>query len=228
MSTSIQRYSVTTADGSTTLYVPQWNEHYHSVFGAVQESKHIFIKEGLVFRLANAPFNSPLQVLEIGLGTGLNAFLTAQAAKENSYVIDYTAIEAYPITPDELAQLNFSSNLSAEDANLFNHIHDLPWESMQTLSVQMRLRKLEVKLENWQPQQQLDLIYFDAFAPAAQPELWTAEVFKKLFEASSSDAVLVTYCVKGIVRRAMQSAGWLVSKIPGPPGKREITRAIRP
>lgn len=225
---SIQRYSVTTADGSTTLYVPQWNEHYHSVFGAVQESKHIFIKEGLVFRLANAPFNSPLQVLEIGLGTGLNAFLTAQAAKENSYVIDYTAIEAYPITPDELAQLNFSSNLSAEDANLFNHIHDLPWESMQTLSVQMRLRKLEVKLENWQPQQQLDLIYFDAFAPAAQPELWTAEVFKKLFEASSSDAVLVTYCVKGIVRRAMQSAGWLVSKIPGPPGKREITRAIRP
>ena len=228
MSTSIQRYSVTTADGSTTLYVPQWNEHYHSVFGAVQESKHIFIKEGLVFRLANAPFNSPLQVLEIGLGTGLNAFLTAQAAKENSYVIDYTAIEAYPITPDELAQLNFSSNLSAEDANLFNHIHDLPWESMQTLSVQMRLRKLEVKLENWQPQQQFDLIYFDAFAPAAQPELWTAEVFKKLFEASSSEAVLVTYCVKGIVRRAMQSAGWLVSKIPGPPGKHEITRAIRP
>lgn len=228
MSTSIQRYSVTTADGSTTLYVPQWNEHYHSVHGAVQESKHVFIQAGLLFRLANAPFKAPLQVLEIGLGTGLNAFLTAQAAKENSCAIDYTAIEAYPITPNEAAQLNLSSNLSAEDANLFSHIHDLPWESMEILSVQIRLRKLEAKLENWQPEQQFDLIYFDAFAPAAQPELWTAEVFKKLFEASSSEAVLVTYCVKGAVRRAMQSAGWVVNKIPGPPGKREITRAIRP
>lgn len=228
MDTSFQRIAVPTADGSTTLYLPEWNEHYHSVHGAVQESNHVFIQAGLLFYLEQYISNKPIQILEVGMGTGLNAVLTAQIAQEKKCITDYTALEAYPLSDTEIRQLNFSSSTSVNDDAILAKIHSIAWGRKEQVHEYMQLCKEEVKLQDWQPTQCYDLIYFDAFAPAVQPELWTDAIFQKLFEASCSGSVLVTYCVKGEVRRAMKAAGWQVHKIPGPPGKREMTRAIRP
>ena len=226
--TSFQRIAVPTADGSTTLYLPQWNEHYHSVHGAVQESNHVFIQAGLLYYLEQNISNKPIQILEVGMGTGLNALLTAVIAQDKQSAIDYTALEAYPLSDDELRQLNFSSTVGVNGDALFEKMHSNAWGRKEYVHAYMQLCKEQVKVQNWHPAQCYDLIYFDAFAPAVQPELWTEAIFQKLFEASCSGSVLVTYCVKGEVRRAMKAVGWEVCKIPGPPGKREMTRAIHP
>lgn len=228
MSKTIQRIAVPTADGSTTLYIPQWDEHYHSVHGAVQESNHVFIHAGLLFYLESNANKSPIHILEIGLGTGLNALLTAKIAAEKKCSIHYTALEAYPLSDAEINLLDFSSAAGISDDTILKNIHASVWEQEEKINDCMQLCKHAKKLEDWQPSQSYDIIYFDAFAPSVQPELWNDAIFQKLFEASCSGTVLITYCVKGAVRRAMQAAGWQVKKIPGPPGKREMTRAIRP
>jgi tRNA U34 5-methylaminomethyl-2-thiouridine-forming methyltransferase MnmC len=218
-----QRHIVQTADGSATLYVPQWDEHYHSIHGAVQESEHVFIKAGLEFI---SPLRDELSVLEIGFGTGLNAWLTAKWAIEHHSKIQYTSLEAYPLTVEESSLLQYSA--SEEELQLFNSLHVSPWGKWNELNQYFSLFKWKDLLEDWNPECQYDLIYFDAFAPSAQPELWTKEVFEKMFQCTYSGGVLVTYCAKGDARRALKAAGWEVSKLPGPPRKREMTRAIRP
>lgn len=222
----IERRTVITADGSTTFYVPRWDEHYHSVHGAMQESEHVFIMAGLHFYTMAYPA-VPERILEVGLGTGLNAWLTAMKARVWQRQVHYTALEAYPLTPAEAALLNYGSDDPAAQA-LLQQIHALPWGGPAELHPYMTLRKIQVTLESWQPDEVFDLIYFDAFAPDAQPELWTENIFRTLYNAAAAGAVLVTYAAKGAVRRAMKAAGWEVYKIPGPPGKREMTRAIRP
>ncbi|MCH8553857.1 MAG: tRNA (5-methylaminomethyl-2-thiouridine)(34)-methyltransferase MnmD [Schleiferiaceae bacterium] len=214
-----------TADGSSTIFVPVWDEHYHSIHGAVQESMHVFITNGLS-AFATLP---SLSILEVGLGTGLNALLTAFSIAEVQQV-HYTALEAYPIESALWQHLNYSSVLSFQNSQaLFEKLHRAPWETAFPLTENFRLLKVQATLEAWQPTpNEYHLIYFDAFAPSAQPELWTEAIFLKLYTALQPGGSLVTYCAKGSVKRAMKAVGFQVEALPGPPRKREMTRASKP
>ena len=210
-----------TKDGSSTLYSEQFDEHYHSVHGALQESMHVFIESGLHALPAE---KSRVSILEMGLGTGLNALLTY--LHKGNREVRYMALEAYPISAKMVDTLNYTEETGQRDAaHVFRKIHEMPWESWQNLGPDFDLFKHQTKLEAFSPKNRFDLVYFDAFAPNTQPELWTAEIFSKIYEILNPDAILVTYSAKGSVRRAMQSAGFTVEKIPGPPGKREMLRA---
>jgi tRNA U34 5-methylaminomethyl-2-thiouridine-forming methyltransferase MnmC len=215
------RSIVSTADGSSTLYVPILDEHYHSVHGAVQESVHVFIEAGWK---AMAPGRRELAVLEIGFGTGLNAWLTAREAEGQGVYTHYESLEAYPLSLEEARLLNYTEGYSDAEQQIFLSMHESPWGVSVEIQPCFSLKKWHVKLEDWLPNATFDLIYFDAFAPVAQPELWTEAVFKKLRSAAKEGALLVTYCAKGSVKRAMKASGWKPEALPGPPGKREMTR----
>jgi tRNA U34 5-methylaminomethyl-2-thiouridine-forming methyltransferase MnmC len=217
----IIRSVVSTADGSSTLYVPILDEHYHSVHGAVQESSHVFLEAGW---RAIAPGRTELNVLEIGFGTGLNAWLTAKEAESQGLKTYYESLEAYPLSLEEAGLLNYTEAYPEVDRQVFLTMHESPWGVPVEIRPHFSLHKWHGKLEDWSPEITFDLIYFDAFAPSAQPELWTEEVFKKLRSAAREGALLVTYCAKGSVKRAMKASGWKVEALPGPPGKREMTR----
>lgn len=230
-----------TEDGSHTLYVPEIGECYHSAHGAVQESIHIFIDAGLrMFLAAGKPdrFCAPacaeagsgtlkgknmIKVLEIGFGTGLNAFLTLSEAEKRKMGIHYTSLELYPLAADEALRLNYPEMLRA-DRRLFEKIHVSPWEEDADITPYFTLRKMKVDFTAYEPREMFDVVYFDAFSPEKQPELWTEGGFEKIYVCSGGGAVLTTYCAKGAVRRALQSAGFVVERLPGPPGKREILR----
>ncbi len=212
-----------TGDGSSTLYVPQWNEHYHSLYGAVQESEHVFIKMGLqMLKTRNAG------ILEIGFGTGLNALLTFIKSR-NFNSITYHAIEKYPLKWETVKQLGYEEflGLLAEDKSKFSEMHLAKWNTNIALSQHFVLRKIDIDITDYYPAINFDLIYFDAFAPSVQPELWKITIFEKLFNALKPEGILVTYCAKGEIRRSMQQAGFTVERLKGAPGKREMLRAIR-
>ncbi|HWI90293.1 MAG TPA: tRNA (5-methylaminomethyl-2-thiouridine)(34)-methyltransferase MnmD [Flavisolibacter sp.] len=217
----MERKIIITEDGSHSIAIPEWNVIYHSIHGAIQESKHIFIEAGLNYILNNSP--KKLSILEMGLGTGLNVLLTAIESEGHDVEIHYTAIEQFPISVDEAKSLNYAEVLHYDD--LFEKIHDSEWAKDILLSEHFIIRKENIDLVNYLINNQFDLVYYDAFAPAAQPELWTKDIFQKLFFLLKPNGVLVTYCSKGDVRRAMMAAGFLVKKLPGPQGKREILRA---
>ncbi|MFD1873924.1 tRNA (5-methylaminomethyl-2-thiouridine)(34)-methyltransferase MnmD [Hymenobacter bucti] len=217
----------TTADGSPTLYVPALDEHYHSHHGAAQESRHVFIAAGLQPLLAaGLGQEQPLRLLEIGLGTGLNALLTLGAAQAAGATITYAGYETVPLPPATVAAL---APQWAEDPTLsqaFAQLHAAPWNEETALGPNFRLTKLLAEVQAAAlPAGYYNLIYFDAFAPEKQPELWTEDVFAKLYAAAAPGAVLVSYCAQGQFRRNLRAAGWLTEKLPGPPGKREMTRA---
>lgn len=215
----------TTEDGSLTLFAPTFGEHYHSTHGARQESEHIFLRLGLLHRLEGMPMTDrPLRLFEVGLGTGLNALLTKVAVEQAKCPLCYYSIERYPLEEELANQLNYS-DLPTEDLRA---IHEAPWGEDISLSPYFTLHKIQGDLTISLFPVGLDLIYFDAFSPESQPELWEEGVFRRLFEASSPGAVLTTYCAKGEVRRRLQRAGFLVERLPGPPGKREVLRATRP
>jgi tRNA U34 5-methylaminomethyl-2-thiouridine-forming methyltransferase MnmC len=219
----LKRQIIITEDGSSTIYLPTLNEHYHSKFGAIQESKHVFIKKGL-----SLFSNRHISVLEIGFGTGLNAMLTFLEANALKLNIHYVGIEAYPITMEELGGLNYISALKAEKHEaIFNEMHRCNWEVKNDISTEFSLTKRQQLFEEINDVNSFDLIYFDAFGAQVQPELWTEVSFKKMFKAMKNEGVLVTYSAKGSVRRAMQSAGFKVERLEGPPGKREMLRAIK-
>lgn len=218
----MQRELRTTADGSQTIFVPHWDEHYHSVHGAVQESKHVFIANGLA-HFATAP---KLEILEMGFGTGLNALLTCLMQPDHQK-ITYTALEAFPVEDSLWQALQYGQLLAANA--LFTQLHQSVWEIPAAITPHFQLLKLHTSIENFIPKySRFDLIYYDAFAPSAQPELWTETVFHKLFEALKPGGILVTYCAKGQVKRNLKSVGFVVEALPGPPGKREMTRASKP
>lgn len=224
---------IITKDGSHTVSIPEMNVSYHSLHGAIQESGHVFIKHGLLFILNNNA-TAEIHVLEIGFGTGLNALLTLIEAGTNRK-IKYTAIESFPLTIEEAKNLNYCEQLKREDLlPSFEKMHQCEWESDIAINPYFTIHKLQLSLLNirnsylvHKNSPQPDIIYFDAFAPAAQPELWTKQVFEMLYGILKKDGILITYCSKGEVRRAMQAAGFVVEKIPGPPGKREIVRALK-
>lgn len=213
-----------TEDGSPTLYHEALGEHYHSTHGALQESRHIFIGYGLLPALSE-PRREPLRVLEVGFGTGLNALLTRLEAARCGAPIDYTTLELYPIEPEVYRLLNFDLEPRAEAAELLLRLHQAPWDEPYPLDEWMTLHKRQADLLSVELGQGYDLIYFDAFSPETQPELWAEEVFARLAEASAPGAILATYCAKGEVRRRLQRSGFLVERLPGPPGKREVLRA---
>ena len=212
-----------TADGSCTLYVPELDEHYHSVKGALTESQHIFIDMGL----KHCPLPTP-RILEIGLGTGLNCFLTLLTAEEEKRHIHYTGIERFPLNMEVIRQLDYPSLIGSGHEEDYFHIHQAPWEEDAVLSPWFTLHKIEGDFTNYTFEKGYDIIYFDAFAPEKQPEMWNQALFDGLYNVLNEGGILTTYCAKGVVRRMLQAAGFIVERLPGPPGgKREILRATK-
>jgi tRNA U34 5-methylaminomethyl-2-thiouridine-forming methyltransferase MnmC len=211
-----------TADGSHTLFVPGLDETYHSRHGAIQESLHVFINAGL--RYLN---NKNINVLEIGFGTGLNAFLTLLEANKGETTINYTSLEAFPLEMDLVKQLNYTTELEIENntAELYNKLHEVDWESTQHITNDFKLKKLKIKLDDFESSEKFDVIYFDAFGPNVQPEMWAVPVLEKMYNCLNDNGLLVTYCAKGSVKRGLKDVGFKIESIPGPPGKREMTRA---
>jgi len=220
-------YFRVTEDGSHTLFVPDLNEHYHSIHGAIRESGHIYIQAGLLPLAAGEP---SLSILEIGFGTGLNAFLTLIEAKKLKLDVHYTTIDPMPLAEEIWSALNYPRLIGNKKANeWFWQIHQAPWEVWIDISPKFHLRKVKVALENFEmPGHLFHLVFFDAFAPDVQPELWTEEIFDKIFRMMAPGGKLVTYCCKGYVRRNMLNAGFGIEKLPGPQGKREMLRATKP
>lgn len=215
-----------TEDGSLTLYNAELGEHYHSTHGAMQESMHIFINLGLLFR-TSVDERRPLRVLEIGFGTGLNALLSLEQAEHIKRQLHYTTLELYPVPEQIYRQLSYQTPHNMPHDSLLA-LHEAAWGEDCVLSEYFTLRKEAVDLLAYTPEGEIDLIYFDAFSPEAQSELWSEEVFCRLRKHSAAGAVLVTYCAKGEVRRRLQRAGFVVSRLAGPPGKREVLRAVVP
>ncbi|WP_196895092.1 tRNA (5-methylaminomethyl-2-thiouridine)(34)-methyltransferase MnmD [Aureivirga marina] len=219
----MERKIIKTGDGSTTIHIPEWNEQYHSKHGAIQEAYHVFIKHGL--EICNL---DEISILEIGFGTGLNCFITYLESLKNNKKIHYTGVEAYPVANSIVFELNYPEILEAENiASIFTKIHAVSWNEKQEISEKFDLEKQEKKFQDISVENTFDLIYFDAFGARVQPELWTEQIFEKMFKALKKDGILVTYSAKGSVRRAMQAVGFLVEKLPGPPGKREMLRGIK-
>lgn len=220
----MQREIRPTADGSHTIAIPEMDVTYHSHHGAIGESRHVFIEAGLRPLLAARP-HQPLHVFEMGMGTGLNALLTLQEARMQQYPIRYTAVELYPLTAEEISQINYGTLLQCQED--FMSIHKAEWETAIRLHPFFTIRKRKTSLLTLEKTDRFDCIYFDAFSPTHQPELWTEAVFSKLYQMLSPGGTLVTYCSKSVVRKAMMAAGLIVEKIPGPWGKREMVRAVR-
>ncbi len=213
---------VKTHDGSDTLFVPEMNEHYHSLHGAIQESEYIFIKCGLNFSKAD-----PLRIFEVGFGTGLNAFLTAIDAASKNRKIFYTSLEKYPLPESLISELNYKSFFPGEATCLFDRIHKGKWNIAEEISNNFTLKKIEGDITKQEIRGDYDLIFFDAFGPDKQPEMWTEEVFKKIAGITVPNGILLTYSVKGDVKRMLRNYGFKVYRLTGPPGKHQIIRAVK-
>ena len=219
---------ITTEDGSHSLFVPDLKETYHSFHGALQESRHVFIEKGLSDY--NEKFNAiSIQVLEIGLGTGLNALLTAEWAQVNQVAVEMISIEAYPIPSDMVTKLNYPALLGKDHADeWFQSIHGTPWETRSEIHPLFHLRKVNSKLESYPlPSQQFQVIFFDAFAPNKQAELWELDILGKIYNSQATNSYFVTYCAKGQLKRDLKSLGYEVETLEGSPGKKEMVRAVK-
>lgn len=216
---------IVTDDGSHTLFIPELDETYHSRHGAIQESIHVFINAGLKF-FSEKNNIKEVSILEIGFGTGLNALLTCIEAAKISKKIIYDSIEAFPLQHNRIEQLNYADILTCKE--IFNKIHAVNWDSSEIISEHFTLTKISTSIQCFVHYKKYDIIFFDAFAPRVQPEMWTTEIFRQLFSMMNAGGILVTYCAKGEVKRNMKKAGFTVESIEGPPGKREMTRAAKP
>jgi tRNA U34 5-methylaminomethyl-2-thiouridine-forming methyltransferase MnmC len=227
----MQRKLILTKDGSHSIEVPELNVTYHSIHGAIQESGHVFIEAGFKGSVGLKQAD-PICIFEMGFGTGLNALLTLIEAEKLNRKISYEAIELFPLDYEQVKLLNYCEQLQRNDLQpLFEEMHNCAWGKKISIRENFTFKKSKASLINFETsetclsgRQAFDLIYFDAFDPNVQPELWTKEVFEKMFSILKSGGILVTYSSKGEVRRAMQAAGFIVEKLPGPPGKREIVR----
>ena len=217
----MKREIVQTKDGSTTIYLPEWEENYHSKHGAIQEAKHVFIKNGFSQIYANE-----ISIMEIGFGTGLNTFITFLEAMNHNKKINYTGVEAYPVAFSEIAQMNYVSELQAvEYDGEFQQLHRSDWNVNVKISKDFCLTKRQQFFDEIVDVEAFDLIYFDAFGYRVQPELWSTEIFQKMYNALKPGGILVTYAARGVVKRSMIEVGFTVEKLEGPPGKREMFRA---
>ena len=219
----MERILQATSDGSHTIAIPSLQVTYHSKHGAIQESLHVFIEAGWKQRVTRP--DESINILEIGFGTGLNVLLTFMEA--TTQTVWYESLEAYPIDMNTAGQLNYCQLMGRPDLrHTYLEMHTGEWNKPLLIAPNFTLCKRHTKLQDYQqPDKKFDLVYFDAFAPNVQPDLWTEEMFRKIFNLLNDGAILVTYCSKGDVRRALKAAGFIVEKIPGPPGKREMVRA---
>ncbi len=214
-----------TEDGSHSLFSEQYGVSYHSKYGAIQETQHVFINAALRFK---AVIQKEISILEIGFGTGLNAYMTLLEATKRDLAIQYTAIEAYPISLQQATALNYPTLLNDEvSSSHFLQMHSADWAKSVPITEQFQFIKQQIKFEAIDFENQFDIIYFDAFAPNSQPELWEADLLGIMYKALKKDGVLVTYCAKGVVKRTLKAVGFQIEALKGPPGKREMTRAIK-
>jgi tRNA U34 5-methylaminomethyl-2-thiouridine-forming methyltransferase MnmC len=213
---------IITSDGSHTIYVPELNEHYHSIHGAVQESALVYIKNGLGFCKSN-----PVNIFEVGFGTGLNTLLSVVYSRDDERIFNYTTIEKYPLGISVINTLNHWSFAGNEGRQAFGKIHNSEWGKFTEISPNFSLKKIRCDLIEDQIEGKYDLIYFDAFGPDKQPDIWTPGVFKKIADITSENGIFVTYSAKGNVKRLLKANGFKIEMLPGPPGKREMIRAIR-
>lgn len=219
----MKREIIITKDGSSTIFIPEWNESYHSKNGAIQEAYHVFIKAGL-----SELKKKSINIMEIGFGTGLNAFITYLEAKRDNLTIDYVGVEAFPVSQEELKSLNYINELNAKsEGAIFNKFHDLAWNVKNEITSNFKLTKRKQHFQEINDVECFDLIYFDAFGFTLQPELWSEEIFQAMYNSLLKNGVLVTYACRGSIKRAMLKAGFKVEKLPGAPGKREMLRAIK-
>ncbi|OQX81824.1 MAG: hypothetical protein B6D61_00130 [Bacteroidetes bacterium 4484_249] len=217
---------VETDDGSHSLFIRELDESYHSMFGAVNESNHVFINAGLNI-LPNTI--KIINLLEIGFGTGLNALLTFLNCKKKQTRVNYYSIEPYPLLSEIYEQLNYPEILGKRNIReIFIQMHKSEWNTEVNLNKYFSLKKMKEKLESINlPSDFYHLVYFDAFAPDVNPELWVQDIFDKIYVSMITDGVFVTYSAKGAVRRNLQKSGFRVERIPGPKGKREMLRAVK-
>lgn len=218
---------ILTADGSHSIVAPALEATYHSIHGAIQESRKVFIESGLQY-WNTMHHHAPVNILDMGFGTGLNALLSFAHAARQPQALFFETIEQYPLTEDIFGQLNYCEQLQQPGwQSDFLRMHRCEWNRTIDFPHHFKLRKINMNLTAYQPDRLFNVIYFDAFAPEKQPELWTEAIFQKLYDCLLPGGVLTTYCSKSIVRKAMQNAGFRVEKIPGPPHKREIVRAVK-
>lgn len=222
----LERKIITTADGSKTIHLESWNEQYHSKHGAFQEANHVYINKGFLHRVDTFQGNT-IEVLEIGFGTALNAMLTFTESIKQSLKINYTAYEAYPVQELELEALDYESKFPSNYVDFFKKMHTVSWNEFFEIAPHFFLNKQLKKFDQLEAANTYDLIFYDAFGPRVQPELWTEKLFQKMFNSLKNNGILVTYCAKGSVRRTMQAVGFNTERLPGPPGKREMLRATK-
>ena len=215
---------INTSDGSHTIYLPEMDEQYHSVNGAITESNYVYIVKGYNYQKCNSP-----KVFEIGLGTGLNCLLTALEAEKDKRKTLYASIEKYPLEKKITDRLNFGALISKEAQILFNKIHECPWNELVCISKYFSLKKIKADLTdyNFGDHEKYDVIYFDAFGPDKQPEMWTPLIFNKISMVTATDGVFVTYSAKGEVRRQLAASSFEMERLPGPPGKNQMLRGIK-
>lgn len=214
---------ITTGDGSHSLLNEALNETYHSRHGAIRESQHVFIEHGLNYRIKQHQLRS-ISILEVGFGTGLNALLSVHEAIHKNVKIAYTTLETFPIQPEIWRKLNYP-----DPNDLFNELHQTEWHRWMEINSNFKLLKLKDSLQEVELlPDQFDLIYFDAFAPNKQPELWDLQILEKVARTLKPSGVFVTYCAKGQLKRDLKALGLVVESLPGPPGKREMVRASKP
>lgn len=215
---------ITTSDGSKTLYLPEMDEQYHSVNGAITESNYVYIDKGYLFHESISP-----TVFEIGFGTGLNVLLTAILANQMKRETMFVTIEKYPLHKSVIEQLNYGEIISAEAQDLLTKIHSCEWNTTIQISEYFKLKKLKSDLlvNDLRELKNIDIIYFDAFGPDKQPEMWQPEIFQKIYSITAPNGVFVTYSAKGVVRRQLTACGFEMKRLPGPPGKIQMLRGIK-
>lgn len=211
---------IKTNDGSNTLYSNKFKEHYHSTYGARSESTHVFIETGLNYCQLKS-----IKIFEVGFGTGLNAILTYIESIKRNLIVEYIAIELFPVDLEIINQLNYPEFLSAAQKDVYSKLHTCKWNEIVKISSNFTFRKTNSDFNNYNFTQKYDLIYFDAFAPDKQPEMWSTKNFAKIYEALNKQGILTTYSSKGMVKNNLRSVGFKVSRLPGPIGKRHILRA---
>lgn len=220
----MKREIIITEDGSTSIYLPEMNETYHSKFGAIQEANHVFIKNGLDL----FPDNNSISILEIGFGTGLNAIITLLEAEKRNLKIDYVGIEAYPVSIEEMQQLNYTQTLNANNKQVdFEKIHTSEWGKMVEITNHFKIEKRKQFFDDIKDVNKYDLIYFDAFGFPVQPDLWSEEIFEIMYKSLKNKGILTTYACRTTIKKAMQKVGFQTEKLPGAPGKREMLRAVK-
>jgi tRNA U34 5-methylaminomethyl-2-thiouridine-forming methyltransferase MnmC len=220
----MNRQLIVTSDGSHSIFVPELDEHYHSVNGAIQESIHVFINAGLDYCK-----KKELTIFEVGFGTGLNAFLSLLYAESNNRSINYISVEKYPLNLTECTALNYAQMINPKMNDTFMKLHQCSWNITESITPQFNLLKIKNDFRdlNMESLPLFDVVFFDAFAPNKQPDLWQQDIYASIFNQCNIGAIFVTYCSKGIVRRDLQESGFKVERIPGPPGKKEMLRSIK-